>query len=207
MGFRAEIRLRQRLRVLVYPSGLDVSSFARCFLAARLRRHRRKMGTRWRRLSVGRQALLALAHLRNGHPYAQLAAGFGIGTTTAYRYIAEAVQVLAALAPTFTEAVAPRVKESVRPARRDTAAHRPHRRRPAHLLRQAQETRHERAGHRRPERGVCCGPRRLYPVQFTTSARPVTTASSMPSPRQASPAGRTVMMGDGVTDRSVPWAD
>lgn len=37
------------------------------------------------------QALLALAHLRNGHPYARLAAGFGIGTTTAYRYITEAV--------------------------------------------------------------------------------------------------------------------
>lgn len=91
--------------MLVYPSGLDVSRSALCFLATRLRRHRREIGTRWRRLSVGRQALLALAHLRNGHPYAQLAAGFGIGTTTAYRYITEAVQVLAALAPTLTEAV------------------------------------------------------------------------------------------------------
>ncbi|MGC3005116.1 transposase family protein, partial [Streptomyces sp. G35A] len=38
-------------------------------------------------------------------PYAQLAAGFGIGTTTAYRYITEAVEVLAALAPTLAEAV------------------------------------------------------------------------------------------------------
>ncbi|CAL9493878.1 hypothetical protein SUDANB54_03277 [Streptomyces sp. enrichment culture] len=41
---------------------------------------------------------------RNGHPYAQLAAGFGIGTTTAYRYVAEAVELLAALAPTLAEA-------------------------------------------------------------------------------------------------------
>ncbi|MFH9016515.1 IS5 family transposase [Streptomyces sp. NPDC017943] len=89
----------------VYPSGLDVSSSTLCFLAARLRAHRRRLGTRWRRLSTGRQALLALAHLRNGHPYAQLAAGFGIGTTTAYRYITEAVDVLAALAPALTEAV------------------------------------------------------------------------------------------------------
>ncbi|GGS32563.1 hypothetical protein GCM10010238_22180 [Streptomyces griseoviridis] len=32
-------------------------------------------------------------------PYAQLAAGFGIGVTTAYRYVAEAVELLAALAP------------------------------------------------------------------------------------------------------------
>ncbi|MFE2537074.1 IS5 family transposase [Streptomyces sp. NPDC059371] len=91
--------------MLVYPSGIDVSSSALRFLAARLREHRRALGTRWRRLNAGRQALLTLAHLRNGQPYAQLAAGFGIGTTTAYRYITEAVNLLAALAPTFTEVV------------------------------------------------------------------------------------------------------
>ncbi len=55
--------------------------------------------SRSRRLSTGQQALLTLAHLRNGHPYAQLAAGFGIGTTTAYRYVTEAVEALAAHAP------------------------------------------------------------------------------------------------------------
>ncbi len=46
--------------------------------------------SRWRRLSVGQQALLVVAHLRNGTTYAQLAAGFGIGTSTVYRYISEA---------------------------------------------------------------------------------------------------------------------
>jgi hypothetical protein len=91
--------------MLVYPSGVDVSSSALRFLAARLREHRRALGTRWRRLSAGRQALLALAHLRNGQPYAQLAAGFRIGTTTVYRYVTEAVELLAALAPTLAEAV------------------------------------------------------------------------------------------------------
>ncbi|PJE97175.1 IS5/IS1182 family transposase [Streptomyces carminius] len=90
--------------MLVYPSGVDVSSSALRFLSAKLRRHRRELGTRWRRLSPGRQALLTLAHLRNGHPYVQLAAGFGIGTTTTYRYVTEAVELLAALAPTLTEA-------------------------------------------------------------------------------------------------------
>ncbi|MFJ1838949.1 IS5 family transposase [Streptomyces sp. NPDC088175] len=89
--------------MLVYPSGLDLSSSALRFLTAHLREHRRALGTRWRRLSAGRQALLALAHLRNGHPYAQLAAGFGVGTTTAYRYITEAVDLLAALAPTLAQ--------------------------------------------------------------------------------------------------------
>ena len=91
--------------MLVYPSGVDVSSTALRFLAARLKERRRTLGTRWRRLSAGRQALLALAHLRNGQPYAQLAAGFGIGTTTVYRYITEAIELLAALAPTLAEAV------------------------------------------------------------------------------------------------------
>ncbi|WP_437441427.1 transposase family protein, partial [Streptomyces aureus] len=75
------------------------------FLSARLRAHRRQRGTPWRRLTTGRQALLALAHLRCGHTCAQLAAGFSVGTTTAYRYIAEAVEVLAALAPDLASAV------------------------------------------------------------------------------------------------------
>ena len=52
--------------------------------------------------------LLTLAHLRDGQLYAQLVAGFGIGTTTVYRYVTEAVEVLTALAPTLAEAVGPR---------------------------------------------------------------------------------------------------
>ncbi len=91
--------------MLVYPSGVDVSSSALRFLAQQLRRHRRAIGSRWRRLSVGRQALLTLAHLRVGHTYAQLAAGFGVGTTTAYRYVTEAVELLAALAPGLADAL------------------------------------------------------------------------------------------------------
>jgi DDE superfamily endonuclease len=49
--------------------------------------------------------LLVRAHLRCGHTYAQLAAGFGVGTTTAYRYVTEAVDLLAALAPTLADAM------------------------------------------------------------------------------------------------------
>ncbi|MFE1271410.1 transposase family protein [Streptomyces sp. NPDC058757] len=91
--------------MFVYPSGVDVSSSALRFLTQHLRRHRRAIGSRWRRLSAGRQALLTRAHLRMGHTYAQLAAGFGIGTTTAYRYVTEAVELLAVLAPSLAEAV------------------------------------------------------------------------------------------------------
>lgn len=91
--------------MLVYPAGVDPSTSALRFLARELTARRLAQGTRWRRLAAGRQALLVLAHLRCGHTYAQLAAGFGVGTTTAYRYIAEAVDILAALAPTLAKAV------------------------------------------------------------------------------------------------------
>jgi len=46
-----------------------------------------------------------LAHLRNGDTPARLAAGFGVGATTAWRYIREAVDLLAATGPTLAEAM------------------------------------------------------------------------------------------------------
>ena len=46
----------------------------------------------------GRQALLALAHLRNGYPHTRLAAGFEIGVATAWRYVQEAITLLATAA-------------------------------------------------------------------------------------------------------------
>jgi len=91
--------------VLVYPAGIDLSSSTLRRVARLVARHRRLIGSRWRRLPPGRQALLVLAHLRRGDTYAQLAAGFGIGVATVYRYIRETVDLLAALAPTLTEAV------------------------------------------------------------------------------------------------------
>lgn len=84
--------------MLVYPSGLDLSSSALRSLAGKLTAQRRERGTWWRRLGTDRQALLGLAHLRCGHTYTQLAAGFGISVSTAYWYVPEAVELLAALA-------------------------------------------------------------------------------------------------------------
>ncbi len=91
--------------MLVYPSGIDLSSCALRHLSGVLAGHRRRISSRWRRLSCGRQALLVLAHLRCGDTYARLAAGFRIGIATAYRYIREAVDLLAALAPTLEQAM------------------------------------------------------------------------------------------------------
>jgi hypothetical protein len=88
-----------------YPAGITVSNHALIRLSDALRHRRAAVGTRWRRLSAGEQALLVVAHLRKGETYADLAAGFAIGTTTAFRYIREALAVLAALAPSLRDAV------------------------------------------------------------------------------------------------------
>lgn len=54
----------------VYPSSVDLSGRTLQYLSARLHARRREIGTRRRRLPAGRQALLALAHLRCGDTYA-----------------------------------------------------------------------------------------------------------------------------------------
>ena len=46
-----------------------------------------------------------LAYLRKGETFAELAAGFGVGTTTAWRYVNETVELLAARAPKLRQAV------------------------------------------------------------------------------------------------------
>ena len=46
-----------------------------------------------------------LAYLRKGETFAQLAAGFGVGRTTAWRYVNETVDLLAARAPKLRAAV------------------------------------------------------------------------------------------------------
>lgn len=58
--------------MLVYPSGIDLSSRTLGHLSGLLAGHRRRIGSRWRRLTRGRQALLVLAHLRCGDTYARL---------------------------------------------------------------------------------------------------------------------------------------
>ena len=92
--------------MLLYPSGMSVSTRTLTVLSDVLRRHRRERATRWRRLSAGRQALLVIAYLRKGETYAYLACGFAVGTSTVYRYVREALELLAAMAPTLEQAIA-----------------------------------------------------------------------------------------------------
>ncbi|GAB3286101.1 hypothetical protein GCM10027456_81930 [Kineosporia babensis] len=91
--------------MLVYRSGMKVSTRSLRFVTNALRTHRRQLKTRWRVLSSHQQALMLLAYLKKGETYRDLAAGFGVGATTAYRYLREALQVIAALAPTLEQAI------------------------------------------------------------------------------------------------------
>jgi hypothetical protein len=88
-----------------YPAGMTMSNRALIMLSDALRQRRTQRGTRWRRLRAGEQALLVIAHLRKGETYTDLALGFGIGTTTVFRYIQEALDVLADRAPTLEQAI------------------------------------------------------------------------------------------------------
>lgn len=91
--------------MLVYPSGMNLSTRTLRFVTGALRNHREAAGTRWRILPAHRQALMGLAHLRRGETYRDLAVGFRVGTTTAYRYLREGIGVLAALAPSLQQAM------------------------------------------------------------------------------------------------------
>ncbi|GLY08590.1 hypothetical protein Acsp01_89690 [Actinoplanes sp. NBRC 101535] len=121
-------------------------------MAERIRIHRRQRRSRWRRLNAGDQALLALAHLRNGDTYTRLAAGFGIGVATAWRYVREAVDLLATAADNLITAMN-RIRALAFAILDGTDRDRPGRRPAALLLRKAQAARREYAGHK-PTRPV-----------------------------------------------------
>jgi hypothetical protein len=91
--------------MLSYPATISLSSRTLNHLADRIRGHRQQRKSRWRRLTAGRQALLALAHLRNGDTYTRLAAGFEIGVSTAWRYVQEAIALLSAAADDLNTAM------------------------------------------------------------------------------------------------------
>ncbi len=91
--------------MLFYRAALPLSRQTLTFAAGIIRRYRKAIGSRWRKLSAGRQALLVLAYLRKGETFAELAAGFGVGIATAWRYVEETIVLLAARAPKLRKAV------------------------------------------------------------------------------------------------------
>ena len=88
-----------------YPAALPLSRQTLDYTAGIIRCHRKQIASPWRKLPPTRQALLVLAYLRKGETFAELAAGFGIGTATAWRYVTETVALLAARVPKLCQAL------------------------------------------------------------------------------------------------------
>src|SRR6266516_4686897 len=61
----------------VLPAALPLSRQTLTYTAGVIRRHRAQIGSPWRNLDPGRQALLVLACLHKGETFAELAAGLG----------------------------------------------------------------------------------------------------------------------------------
>jgi len=110
--------------MLFYRAALPLSARILTYVAGVIRRHRHRIGSCWRKLNPGRQALLVLAYLRKGETFADLADGFGIGTATAWRYVSETVGLLAARSPKLRRALAGAGRACLRGDRRHLNPHR-----------------------------------------------------------------------------------
>ena len=91
--------------MLFYRAALPLSSQTLTFVSGLIRRHRRQLGSRWRALEAGQQALLVLVYLRKGEPFTQVGAGFEVSTATCWRYVNETVELLAERAPKLQDAL------------------------------------------------------------------------------------------------------
>lgn len=94
--------------MITYRATLDVSCELAWYLARLLRADQYKRGTRKgrRALTVFWHAVLVLRWFRDGTRVAQLAVDSGIGLSTAYRYLHEAIEALATQAPELPEVLA-----------------------------------------------------------------------------------------------------
>jgi hypothetical protein len=93
--------------VLSYRVMLDVPVQLVVFVSALLGERRRELGTRTgtRALSCWNQAVFVLAWFRDRPDVRRLGRGFAISQATAYRYLDEGIDVLAAKAPGLKEAL------------------------------------------------------------------------------------------------------
>lgn len=84
--------------MLFYCASLPLSRQTLDYATGVIRRHRKIIGSKGRVLNPGVQALMVLVYLRKGETFADLGAGFGV-STTAWRYVNEAVALLPARSP------------------------------------------------------------------------------------------------------------
>lgn len=91
---------------VTYHVALPVSRKTITFVADLMRSHLKKIGSRWRKLPPGRQALIVLAVLRHDVRAADLAGAYGISRQTVVRWTDEVIALLAARHPRLDRALA-----------------------------------------------------------------------------------------------------
>jgi hypothetical protein len=83
----------------VYQARLPLSTATIQMVGDLIRRRIRAIGSRWRKLPPGRQAVIVLAVLRHDQRLCDLAGGNGISASTVRRWLLEVIGLLAAKAP------------------------------------------------------------------------------------------------------------
>ncbi|MHC0429973.1 transposase family protein [Streptomyces sp. O3] len=91
--------------MVTYRATLDVPDDLVSWLENLIATRRGELGGSWRKLTSFDQAVMVLVHLAHGDTFAQLGSHFGVSTDTAWRYVNEGIDVLAACAPDLAEAV------------------------------------------------------------------------------------------------------
>ncbi|MFC3984691.1 transposase family protein [Streptosporangium jomthongense] len=91
--------------MLFYRAAVDLSRSTLNYVAGLIRRRRKAIGSTWRLLNPGRQALLVLVYPRKDETFTEIGAGFGGSATTAWRYVEETVMLLSARSPKLTPAL------------------------------------------------------------------------------------------------------
>ncbi|GAA1501831.1 IS5/IS1182 family transposase [Kitasatospora kazusensis] len=89
----------------VYQCRLSLSSATVNMVADLIRGHLRKIGSRWRKLTPGKIAVIVLAILRHDQRLCDMAGGNDVSASTVRRWLLEVVGLLAARAPRLDRAL------------------------------------------------------------------------------------------------------
>jgi hypothetical protein len=98
-------RHNQELRVLFSRAAVDLSRSMLNYVSGLIGRHRKKIGSAWRLLNPGQQALVVVVYLRKDETFTEIGAGLTVSATTAWRYVEETVMLLSARSPKLAQAI------------------------------------------------------------------------------------------------------
>ncbi|WP_406378495.1 transposase family protein [Streptomyces sp. NBC_01618] len=92
-------------RKAVYQVRLPLSKRTIDLVADLIRKWRKELGTRWRKVTPGTQAIVVLAVLRHDQRLLDMAGGNNVSASTVRRWVLEAIDLLSARAPRLDRAL------------------------------------------------------------------------------------------------------